>query len=403
MRSVYKAALLLTAAFLAGCSDNNNSAFSFSEAEILTEEATRDNGIYSLRTDCKSASVLRDGSLVCSVEFDAPVKDEKNVLSVDLNADKFEDVFVYYGGFRADCWLYDHESRSFVSAGKGLPVAFADYRIDPSPVTCEADSDNKTVTVMQSCHSRTGSTVYKWQSDRLVPESMSIRYNTIEDGMLVDNYIFDENGSRILDERQHIDYGTGECTASERDIEYFRVTDSSVDYMKGAELLQSIEAAGLPDMCSEILADDSYRDIRTGVDYPLPVPEKKMLSFDDFDFDGHGDLSIHTESVVTGESEKYVYYRYDSESGKYVEWDELDKLGEHCLIAFPDAKEIAYYEEASDTKNNNQYIYVWENGALKLVKRKEYIRGRGIYKLYEYDGSGNESYVKDVVLPTGTY
>lgn len=397
--------LLAGGLMLAGCSDNNGSFVSLSEppteaAETTAAVESAEN--FRLSANERGATMLINGEPAGSVEFDIPLRDGKSVLSVDINFDGYDDIFACLDYYMADCWVYDREAKGFVKAGEGLPMAFAYDKFNIQSITYETDKNEKTVTVTQNDNSNEGSTVYKWHGDKLVPLSMSTRYYTDEGGPFVDRYSFDDKWRKVLEERQLIDYSTGECIKTEKNIEYFRVTDSSVDYMKGAELLQSIEVSGLPEVCGRILArDESIKYMIIG-QYHMAVPEDYILCEDDFDFDGHGDLTIYTG--CSGESgEKNLYYRYDSASGSYIPWEELNRFGEYQLFIMEDSEEIAYYDDFSTDKENDMYILTWTGGSLKLSQRRHYTKQRGMYKLYEYDAQGNESYVKDVVLPTGTY
>ena len=406
MRSEKILLLLAGGLMLAGCSDNNASSVSLSELPTEAVETTAAGDStenYILSADENGATMLVNGKPKGGVNFDPPIRDGEKVLSVDINFDGYDDIFACVDYYRADCWIYDHETEGFVKAGEGLPMAFAYDKSMSYSVTYETDSSEKTVTVIQTISSSEGSTVYKWLGDKLVPCSMSVRHYTDEGGPFVDNYIFDDKFRKVLDVRQLIDYRTGECIKTEKDVEYFRVTDSSVDYMKGAELLQSIEVQGLPELCGRLLAGDkSINYVIRGL-YHMAVPEDYFICQDDFDFDGHGDLAIFTGYTEESGGEKNLYYRYDTESSSYIPCEDLNRFGEYQLYALTDTKEISYYKDFSADKENDQYILTWSDGSLKLTQRRHYTKTRGMYKLYEYDAQGNESYVKDVVLPTGTY
>lgn len=406
MRSEKIVLLLAGGLMLAGCSDNNGSFVSLSESlteavETTAAEVSAED--YKLSADKNGATMLVNGKSAGSMKFDTPLSESEQVLFADINSDGYEDIFVCLDYFRSDCWVYDHEAEKFVNAGGGLPIAFAFDKYRGCSITCETDSSENAVTVIQKSDSNEGSTVFKWQEDKLVPISMSISYYTFDDGPFVYNYEFDDELRKVLTERQLLNGRTGELKKSEKDIEYFRVTDSSVDYMKGAEQLQSIEVSGLPEMCGKMHSGEYHAKYITNNGCPAPVPEGLLFSEYDFDFDGHSDLAIYTDPSGDGSSVNVLYYRYDTASGSYTPWEELNRFSGYQLFTIEDTKEITYFDYSSpENGDSDQYILVWSDGSLKLTQRRHRIK-KGMYELYEYDAQGNESYVKDVSLPTGSY
>ena len=407
MRSEKLLLLLAGGLLLAGCSDNNDSSVSVTEpateaVETTAAEVSAED--YKLSADKNGATMLVNGKSAGSMKFDTPLSESEQVLFADVNSDGYDDIFVCLDCFRADCWVYDHEAEKFVSAGEKLPIAFAFDKNRGCSVTCETDSSENAVTVVQISDSNEGSTVFKWQEDKLVPISMSISYYTSDDGPFVYNYGFDDELRKVLTERQLLNGRTGELKKTEKDIEYFRVTDSSVDYMKGAELLQSIEVSGLPEMCGKILSGEYQASYTINNGCPAPVPEGLLFSEYDFDFEGHSDLAIYTDTSRDGSGLNVLYYRYDTASGSYTPWEELNRFSGYQLFTIEDTKEITYFDySSSENGESDQYILVWADGSLKLTQRRHRIKKNGMYELYEYDAQGNESYVKDVSLPTGSY
>ena len=237
-------------------------------------------------------------------------------------------------------------------------------------------------------------TVYRWQDDVLVPVSRIDEYTKgygDDAERLADVCEFDEKGRRIITERRHINPRTGACFRTETDVLYLCTTDSSVDYMKGRELIQSIDVTGLPQLYDRIKQNGKVRYLPySNTNYSDGA--EILLIEEDYDFDGCNDLRIQTDSVLAGGSDEYVYYRYDDEKDRYTEWQELNAFG--CQIsANPETQTIQYYDRYSLDEDHNCYIFIWDKGKLRLKEREFYHGVGNDCDIYEYDEDGNEHYV----------
>ncbi|HNZ99071.1 hypothetical protein [Ruminococcus sp.] len=406
---------IFTAALLMGCSESRTSLSSApadettaAETTITEPDTTKPIVTESAPSDSKerrgrkekvtvglsgtTLTVLQGGSKVGTIELDEPpVYGTDDVVTEDVNFDGYDDIFVYDSLETGTYWLYDPEKEEFTKSD-----AFALF--DGKTYHLTASSYFKTLTLEGQSGSDIAEIRYKWKGDKLVPERLTLEYRIygVERKRLRDTYEFDEEGRKLLVERKHINFETGDWLKTETDLTYLRAAENSVDYMKGRELIQSIDVSGLPQLYERIKQNGKENSLPYS-SYNFDDSADVFLIENDYDFDGYNDLQIQTDSVLAGGSDKYVYYRYDAEKDRYTEWQELNDFG--CYIgANSQTQTIQYYDKHSLDEDHNCYIFKWDNGRLRLKEREFYHGVGNDCDIYEYDEDGNEHYVR-----TGKY
>ena len=401
---------IISAALLSGCSEGAKSSVSSyvettAAAETAETEPATTKPVVTISASPRSndskgvkekitvglsgttLTVLRGGSRVGTIRLDAPPEyGTDDVITEDVNFDGYDDVFVYDGPETGNYWLYDPENGEF---RKSDAFAFFDgktYHMTPS-------SYFKTLTLEGNHDGNIAEVRYKWQDNKLVPERLTVEYCIYGKDSIRFNdiYEFDEEGRKLLVERKHLSYKTGEWLKTETDLTYLRATDSTVDYMKGRELIQSIDVTGLPQLYDRIKQNGKAKYLPYS-SYNYDDSADVLLVENDYDFDGHEDLQIQTDSVLAGGSDKYVYYRYDAAEDRYTEWKELNALG-YEICADPESQTIQYYDEHTLDEDHNRYTYKWDNGKLRLTERTFYHGDSNQCDIYEYDEDGNEHYI----------
>lgn len=124
--------------------------------------------------------------------------------------------------------------------------------------------------------------------------------------------------------------------------------------------------------------------------------ENKLNYWHDYDFDGYFDLFIpEDENVYSGTGH---YFHFNTETGLFVIWDEMNKLGIQANTNnYPD--NIVYTNSSDEDDNTEQKIYIWDNEQL-VLKEREYnykteITEDGYYRIcdnYTYENGYEELY-----------
>ena len=86
----------------------------------------------------------------------------------------------------------------------------------------------------------------------------------------------------------------------------------------------------------------------------------------DFDFDGFYDLFITEGNAVFGGQGHY--FHFIPETGLFIIWDEMNKLG-ICANTQEVPDKIIYTTINDENNNGEQKFYVWDDGKLVLTKR----------------------------------
>lgn len=397
---------IISAALLSGCSQGAKSSVP-SEPETTAAAATsteptttkpivtiasptrrKDETVrFTVGVQGSSVTVLRGGSAVGVIEADVQLAGPEDVVIGDFNFDGYDDLFIYDDVYTGAYWLCVPDTMEFT---RSEAMALADGKA----LLMDADSSSRTLTMKQNVGYGSCETVYRWQDDVLVPVSCICEYTKgygDDAERLADVLEFDEKGRRIITERRHINYNTGACFRTETDVPYLCTTDSSVDYMKGRELIQSIDVTGLPQLYDRIKQNGKVRFLPYSSANRSDSADVLLLE-EDYDFDGHNDLRIQTDLVLAGGDDKYVYYRYDEAADRYTEWQELNELG--AVAADPYKKELSYYDKLTLDEDHNCYIFIWDDGKLRMTKRTFYHGDSNQCDTYEYDEDGNEHFVR---------
>lgn len=417
MKLRYIAIFLLTAA-LVGCAEKSDSSVeSVTETTETTETTTAQVTTEAAETEVPETTepphgelmyevtdggilLKMDGSDIQTVSAEA-LPEFKSPLVVDYNFDGYEDIFIpdddLSYGKGGDYYLYDPASGEFV-----LSDALA--LVDGRGWTMTVCGEGQLRLDMYSHYGST-ETVYEWRGGELLPVTFVDKYRDEDYNGVEDEYEYDEDGQRYMVSRTCYDTGNGEMLRTETEPVYFRVTETSIDVMKGCEVLQSIENDTLVPLV------DGLRDwVRSTPKTPEllefdVMPPEHYLHFADYDFDGFDDLAVPTDFVQTGEENTFFYYRYDPETEQYIPWDTLNEKGVTFEIQ-PDfcteLKLVGYTGWWTD-ETYEYYIYVWNNGELVPTGHWHYYTADGGYHaadIYEYDENGNEVYIRtsDVIF-----
>ncbi len=113
--------------------------------------------------------------------------------------------------------------------------------------------------------------------------------------------------------------------------------------------------------------------------------EGNLVYWQDYDFDGYYDLFIpEDENVYSGTGH---YFHFNTETGLFVIWDEMDKIGIQANTNnYPD--KIIYTNSIDDKNNAEKKIYTWDDEQLVLKEREYAYRAEkteeGFYYVYDY-------------------
>lgn len=98
------------------------------------------------------------------------------------------------------------------------------------------------------------------------------------------------------------------------------------------------------------------------------MPVAADLDFDGYDSDGCNDFCIPVDLRYAGGEDRYIYFRFDTDKGEYIPWEEFNKVGKK-LIMYRDrgVLEVEDITAGIDT-------YKWENGELVFVEHSNSVR-----------------------------
>ncbi|MBQ9898176.1 MAG: hypothetical protein IJM44_01815 [Ruminococcus sp.] len=406
MKLRYIAISMLTAA-LAGCAENNVSssvnvpettettaAQVTTEAQETTEPETTElpHGVLDYEVTDGGILLNMDGAEVQTVSTET-LPEFRSPVVADYDFDGYEDIFVpdkdICSGMGGDYWLYDPESGKF-----GISDALA--LVDGRGWTMTVCGEGQLQLDMSSRYGST-STVYEWSGDVLVPVGFVDKYRDDDYNGVEDEYEYGSDGQRYMVCRTCYDTGSGDILRTETDPRYFRVTETSIDVMKGREVLQSIEndtLLQLVDGLREYVR--SHPETTAHHEFDVMPPEH-YLRFEDYDYDGFDDLAVPTEFPQTGEWNSFFYYRFDPDTELYVPWDTLNEKG--VTFYFPPDNctdlQITGYTGLWNDETYEYYVYVWRDGELVPTLHTHYYTAddgfRAVDK-YVYDENGDEVY-----------
>lgn len=335
------------------------------------------------------------------------IEDTYSIIVNDYNFDGYDDLFVpdepsdvYNICTLGDYWLCDPEKLDFVKSDE-MAVYFGHG--------VKMNVDEEKLSVQYSEHSPyiyssyTGSLKisYVWRDGKFVPDIIEKTQNHYaddldtklgEDECYKDYYAVDENGNVILKERRVFENGTDQLRRTEENVQYLRVTEESVDNMRGQNVVQHIPVKDIEKNTAVIF--DMPQDKSC-----MPMMNNCLIELEDYNFDGYNDLRIITGVDEFGMEAQYRFYRYEPSSGMYVEWDELNSLSGNIYLNEND-KKLSVNDTVMDENTVYFYetAYLWENGRLKPESRSQTV---SIYNddgsvfmtkvdYFKYDENGNE-------------
>ncbi len=409
--------LLLCTGLLWSCSDVKESPSSVDE--LTTEIPVTEKAESTAQPQTEPSTKEEHGKLFClysktglTLKMDGVEKNfvelqqipnAQQTVIADFNFDGYEDIFIPrleagLSGYYGDYWLFSPEEDSFVISDE-LAIA------DGMGYIMEIYQGSQLEMIEYNSYGSTH-TYYKWIDDKLTPVSFTDHYYFNSD-KVIDNYEFNEEGGKTLVSRTFVNPSNGAKYKTVENPSYFRVTDTTVDYMKGRNIIQQIDNHNLSQLYNELA---NYVENYTVPNNAPPAGPVELLSIEkyliieDFDFDGYNDLAIPTDfSYINGKNTS-VYYRYDSQTDRFILWEEINSIG-HTLYVFNDiySDEQYIYAFAGSYKDEERYYYKykWFGDELKLTEKHIYYNNSNIADVITYDENGNEisrkttNYIRD--------
>ncbi len=355
----------------------------------------------------KKLLMYEKGEKIAEVISDHEVEAVPEVRCEDFNFDGYYDLFLYdtptdYRHYGGECWLWNEKKDAFVKTekleglfGYGIDTEFShlDERIK---ITYTEHYD---YAVSYICKAE-----FKWNKGLIVPVSLektadeadqhytkiekeaqgeSHTINQLVSYTLDEVYEFDQKNQPVLKSRTRT-AKTGVYvkedgnTEKEDDLRYFRITSDSVQCMNGDSIIQNIPLKNGPELISQY----RMRKFRSS-DYPLYFND--LVFSMDYDYDGYKDLCVTAGVNEYGMADKFIYYRYDPDTGMFNEWDELNNVFEGKWICSEESHRFNPVDKYYNYKPKEEYAklscdkyiptgsgeylethwYVWNNGKLE--------------------------------------
>ncbi len=344
--------------------ESNEESYSVTEAEESQDG-------YEIKTEGNILSLYNNGIIKAEVTVDHILEDEPKIRFEDFNFDGFNDIFIsdpptdyrHYGG---ECLLWDEENQKFQKTDKldglfgiGIETVFADNRITATY------TEHHDYLKVWNCTAE-----FEWKNGEIIPVSL-VKEDKLSNIKHI--YEFDENNKPVLCSRELLYDARKEGGQDTEFYSYYRVTENSVEIMRGKEVVQTIpvnDPAGL-------IADYRLRKSRSN-DVPLFFDD--IVFSMDYDYDGYNDLCITDNVNEYGFADRFTYYHYDLQTDKFEEWDELNSTfdggwvltasSQHCLP--PDNADgtkplplcFTKYTDTSAGEYSETFYYSWQNGGL---------------------------------------
>lgn len=145
-----------------------------------------------------------------------------------------------------------------------------------------------------------------------------------------------------------------------------------------------------------IISDTEMNTLLTvSVDVPIDSSMSKEVLRDDYNFDGYTDFSIMYNQ---GNANSYYYFwLYDKTRHNYIRSDALSNIPSPRFDK--QTESISSYDHIS-ASDNIDALYVWQDGVLKLVRRKvrESVEDGLRFTTYITDENNNESVQKTFTI-----
>lgn len=307
----------------------------------------------------------------------------------DFNFDGSPDLFFRFRNGKyntGDYWLWDKEKEEFVFA-EGYSLE------DGKSYIMQTDHSNKTLMLDVPAGAKNArKLVFRCENNTLVPVSMTIStpLNPTSQVQSFSTYDFDENGDIILNSSYQRNWYSGIKTDNNINEGYLRVTDQSVQYMKGSSIAQVMSFA-------EIFGADVMLEPKQVIP---GVKEEKYginLFYTDLDQDGLKDLCIHLEPQSEGDIDRYVYYFMNKRTGLFTKNAALSAENKLYIYDVNEKCLITKVSEESEKGSSAYNYYKWSKDKAVLFKRTEIKRdeeNNRVMKIFAYDEKGNETEVE---------
>lgn len=312
--------------------------------------------------------ILYDDNHIQTIQCDTILK-ESDITCEDFDFDGYDDLFIPsklgVPNRPGTYYHYNTETQLFEIWKE----------ISELKVCAQTDPDNKTlsqtITGSAAYHK---TTVYKWSGSQLLPVSREIQYS-IGDDILIDSYEYDENSSEILIKREKALFDENNYWAGTEEIEIintmsFIVNDDYINVIRNEQVVQTLDNT--------------------------PFNENMLLS-EDYNFDGYEDLFVITD--IHDVKLSGVYYKFNSQTSLFEEWDELNNLG-HTLdigVSSNSSSDKLLSYSINTSCEHDTYVYKWQNEDLILIEiRKNYIdqeKNTAFTDIYYIDSEGNETLI----------
>ncbi len=377
--------LLLCTIFLFGCaSENNTSIQETTPSESITEttaetttEKKKNFLVYSVTEN--KVELKLNKKVVQTIKLDyCPIR--AYISAEDFDFDGYTDIFIpsERSGISGIYYHYNPETEQFEEWDELNKIS---YKLT-------IDSDN---TLTTTSYLEYGDVIkkYQWNGDSLEPVAL-IDYHYSKNGYINDIYEYQPDGSKILVERTYINSENNAKykTLGRDEVIYFEVTENSVNAMRDGKIIQSFE--------NNAIYNHSLSSARH-------TPPEKYLDTSDFNYDGYEDLFI-PETARTG-----TYYRFNPDTERFDEWDELNKTGDTFFMEHDDKNYLRsiIYKDGTDYQYET-LVREWQNGKLVPHHRevpyqscRDYIDMNGV--IFRRDRNYQKISVDDVDFDSDGY
>lgn len=350
---------ILFSGLLCSCAESKTNYSEPAAMEKFTSgESIESAGLdYTFTINGNNVDVMRGDEFVQTLECDYP-PDNNKLIFEDYDFDGFDDLFISmeHGAMFAPGTYFRYNPETL------LYEKWDELnRIGAEMIIIEETSALRQKKYNDSSDYLVEYFDYKWENNRLIP----FEHRISETGKTIETYSIDENGNETLSN-----------LAMNSNIYVFTVTENGVEITQNNEIIQTIEGNFLEEL-------SSYNDIGK-------TPEE-FIVIEDYDFDGYDDLFIPT--LIGRPNTPGTYYRYNSETGLFEEWDELNEIK---LLASTDSDaQTITLNKSGSAVDHESIVYKWDNSVLKPISREiQYYSDQVYIDTFEYDENGNQALVK---------
>ena len=330
------AVILLSSLFLSGCSNNKTSSEFFLE---IPEG-------FSFKINNSGIEISKDGELIQTIETDylknypenTDSSPETHLVSDDYDFDGYKDLFIPSDltgtNISGTYYIYNPETNLFELCEE----------LNKRGFFMSVSGDETLRYSLTDENSKSENIIYKWDNSILKPVSHEIQYPKDESGSVyVDTFSYDNNENEIFIKREQLltsDDGSSERKEVSISSFYkFKPNGNNIDVMLGDKVIQTLECDYTPD-------------------------ENKIESYD-YDFDGNNDLFVSMQNGAT--YSQGTYFRYNSFTKIYENWDELNSVGRE--LAIDNENECLYWvDDYSKDYRFEKFVYEWKHQKIILCE-----------------------------------